>query len=259
MTSWDAFTGENFRRGGFLRDEDRNARAEQFLPRAWELFDSWRGDEVIADKRAGRFRTDPAAGRFAHRTRTSTSPGGSTCRAARRGARWSCRPGLRRRPRVRRRPRPTRSSAGTARCTRPGVLRRREGRLARYGRTPDELLILPAATLVLGDTDADAQERAVVVRHQQVGGQTAVRSWSRCGTATSARTTRTGRCPRWTRWWGAHHRAGLSVRTPGSTRHRAAVARTGRGQATVHPRARHRGRRPADVHRRPDHGRRGDQ
>src|SRR6202021_1665718 len=46
--------------------------------------------------------------------------------------------------------------------------------LARYGRPPDQLLILPAATFVLGDTDSDAAERARVVRRQQVGGQTAI-------------------------------------------------------------------------------------
>jgi alkanesulfonate monooxygenase SsuD/methylene tetrahydromethanopterin reductase-like flavin-dependent oxidoreductase (luciferase family) len=50
-----------------------------------------------------------------------------------------------------------------------------KGRLARYGRTRDQLLVLPAATFVLGDTAADAQERAEVVRRQQVSGQTAIR------------------------------------------------------------------------------------
>ena len=49
-----------------------------------------------------------------------------------------------------------------------------KGRLAKYGRTPDQLLILPAATFVLGDTDADAAELARVVRRQQVSGQTAI-------------------------------------------------------------------------------------
>ncbi len=36
-------------------------------------------------------------------------------------------------------------------------------------------MILPAATFVLGDTDADAHERAHVVRRQQVSGQTAIK------------------------------------------------------------------------------------
>ena len=31
VTSWDAFTGENFRRGGYLAEEDRYDRARQFL------------------------------------------------------------------------------------------------------------------------------------------------------------------------------------------------------------------------------------
>ena len=43
-----------------------------------------------------------------------------------------------------------------------------KGRLARYGRSPDDLKILPAATFVLGDTDAEAREQAHVVRRQQV-------------------------------------------------------------------------------------------
>ena len=31
VTSWDAFTGENFRRGGYLPQEQRHERAESFL------------------------------------------------------------------------------------------------------------------------------------------------------------------------------------------------------------------------------------
>jgi alkanesulfonate monooxygenase SsuD/methylene tetrahydromethanopterin reductase-like flavin-dependent oxidoreductase (luciferase family) len=48
-------------------------------------------------------------------------------------------------------------------------------RLARYGRARDQLLILPAATFVLADTDAEAAERAREVRLQQVSGQTAIK------------------------------------------------------------------------------------
>ena len=49
-----------------------------------------------------------------------------------------------------------------------------KGRLARYGRSPEELKILPAATFVLGDTEAEAQERAALIRRQQVSGPTAI-------------------------------------------------------------------------------------
>jgi alkanesulfonate monooxygenase SsuD/methylene tetrahydromethanopterin reductase-like flavin-dependent oxidoreductase (luciferase family) len=48
-------------------------------------------------------------------------------------------------------------------------------RLARYGRSPSDLKILPAATFVLGTTDADAHEKAHEVRRQQVSGQTAIK------------------------------------------------------------------------------------
>src|SRR5271154_7029638 len=62
VTSWDAFTSENFRRGGFLPQEARYDRARTFLETTWELFDSWRGDEIIADQAAGEFLTDAQAG-----------------------------------------------------------------------------------------------------------------------------------------------------------------------------------------------------
>jgi alkanesulfonate monooxygenase SsuD/methylene tetrahydromethanopterin reductase-like flavin-dependent oxidoreductase (luciferase family) len=50
-----------------------------------------------------------------------------------------------------------------------------KGRLARHGRTHDQLLILPAATFVLGDTDAEAEETAHEVRRLQVSGATAIK------------------------------------------------------------------------------------
>ena len=49
-----------------------------------------------------------------------------------------------------------------------------KGRLARYGRSPDDLKILPAATFVLGESEEDARERAAVIRRQQVSGPTAI-------------------------------------------------------------------------------------
>src|ERR1700744_4751378 len=69
VTSWDAFTGENFRRGGFLAEDERYERAKTFLQTTLELFDSWRGDEIVADKETGVFLADPKAGEFAHTDR----------------------------------------------------------------------------------------------------------------------------------------------------------------------------------------------
>ncbi len=58
-----------------------------------------------------------------------------------------------------------------------------KGRLARYGRAPGDLKIMPGVTYVLGDTDADAQEAAAEIRRQQVSPQNALlaleRIWGR--------------------------------------------------------------------------------
>src|SRR5947199_4232011 len=59
VTSWDSFTGENFRRAGFLPQDQRYRRAQQFLATTFELLDSWQGDEIVADKAAGVVLTDP--------------------------------------------------------------------------------------------------------------------------------------------------------------------------------------------------------
>ncbi len=176
VTSWDAFTGENFRRGGFLAQDERYARAEQFLRTTWELFDSWTGDEIVADKETGTFLSDPQAGAFEHHDAHFDIVGQFNVPRSPQG-------------------RPVIFQAGDsndgrefAASTADAIFGRHstlaEGqafytdvkdRLARYGRTPDQLLILPAATYVLGDTDADAEELAHQVRHQQVSGQTAIK------------------------------------------------------------------------------------
>lgn len=87
VTSWDAFTGENFRRAGYLPQDQRYDRAETFLRTAWELFDSWRGDEIAADAGSGVFLRDPPRAPLPTTTSTSTSRAGSRYRAARRAAR----------------------------------------------------------------------------------------------------------------------------------------------------------------------------
>ena len=53
VTSSDAFTGENFRRGGFLDHSDRYKRAEEFVTVAREFWDSWAPDAVLADRDNG--------------------------------------------------------------------------------------------------------------------------------------------------------------------------------------------------------------
>jgi FMN-dependent oxidoreductase (nitrilotriacetate monooxygenase family) len=177
VTSWDAFTGENFRRGGYLQREDRYTRAEQFLRTAWQLFDSWPADAIVADKGAGTFVTDPSGiGRFEQHDQHFDISGQFN---------------VPRSPQVR----PVIIQAGDseegrefAAASADAIFSRHatleagqafyadvKGRLARHGRTPDDLKVLPAATFVLGDTDAEAQELAHEVRLQQVSGPTAIK------------------------------------------------------------------------------------
>jgi FMN-dependent oxidoreductase (nitrilotriacetate monooxygenase family) len=176
VTSWDAFTGENFRRGGFLPQDQRYARAETFLRTAWELFDSWRGDEIAVDAETGEFLRDPAAGAFAHHDTHFDIEGRFPVPRSPQGRPVIIQAGDSEEGRE--------FAAATADAifSRYGTLEAGQafysdvkGRLAKYGRTPEQLVILPAATFVLGDTDADAHERAHIVRRQQVSGQTAIK------------------------------------------------------------------------------------
>jgi FMN-dependent oxidoreductase (nitrilotriacetate monooxygenase family) len=175
VTSWDAFTGENFRRGGFLPQTERYERARTFLHTTWQLFDSWHGGEIAADKASGVFLTDPGAGRFGHHDAHFDIEGHFDVPRSPQG-------------------RPVIFQAGDsdegrefAASDADAIFSRHstldagrafyadvKGRLARYGRSPDELLILPAATFVLADTDAEAAELAHEVRLQQVSGATAI-------------------------------------------------------------------------------------
>jgi FMN-dependent oxidoreductase (nitrilotriacetate monooxygenase family) len=176
VTSWDAFTGENFRRGGFLPESRRYARAKEFLATAVELFDSWHGDEIVADQETGRFLRDPRAGSFAHRGEEFDIEGRFDVPRSPQGRPVIFQAGDSDEGRE------FAASSADAIFSRYGTLE--EGRafytdvkrrLARYGRAPGQLLILPSATFVLADTDEEAAERAAEVRRQQVSGATALR------------------------------------------------------------------------------------
>ena len=176
VTSWDAFTGENFRRGGYLAQEDRYERARAFLRAAQELFDSWQGNEILGDKDTGQFLSGPQVGRFEVHDNFFDIAGQFNVPRSPQG-------------------RPVIFQAGDsdegrefaaaeadAIFSRHGTLAAGQafytdvkGRMEKYGRARDQLLVLPAATFVLGDTDAEAQEIAAVVRRQQVSGQTAIK------------------------------------------------------------------------------------
>ena len=181
VTSWDAFTGENFRRGGFLAQDDRYERARTFLRTTWELFGSWHGDEIIADKAAGTFQASDVdgrvtGGRFDHEDRFFDIRGQFNVPRSPQGRPVIFQAGDSEEGRE------FAASSADAIFSRHGTLTDGQafyadvkGRLAKYGRSPDQLLILPAATFVLGSTDAEAAELAREVRSQQVSGQTAIK------------------------------------------------------------------------------------
>jgi len=176
VTSWDAFTGENFRRGGFLPQDQRYSRARSFLQTAWELFDSWRGDEIIADKETGQFLADPQPGTFEHTDRHFDIRGQFNVPRSPQGRPVIFQAGDSEEGRE------FAASSADAIFSRHGTLEDGQAfykdvkdRLARFGRRRDELLILPAATFVLAGTDGEAQELARQVRRQQVSGQTAIK------------------------------------------------------------------------------------
>jgi FMN-dependent oxidoreductase (nitrilotriacetate monooxygenase family) len=176
VTSWDAFTGENFRRGGYLPQGERYLRARNFLESAWTLFDSWRGDEILADKVSGTFVRDADAGAFSHRDAHFDIGGHFNVPRAPQGRPVIFQAGDSEEGRE------FAASSADAIFSRHGTLADGRAfyadvkrRLPAYGRRPEDLLILPAATFVLADTDEQARELAHEVRRQQVSGQTAIR------------------------------------------------------------------------------------
>jgi FMN-dependent oxidoreductase (nitrilotriacetate monooxygenase family) len=175
VTSSDAFTGENFRRGGFLDYEDRYVRAGEFVRTARELWDSWADDELVVDPGAGQFVRSSSPGAFDHRgpqfdirgnfnvprspqrhpviLQAGDSDGGRELAAATADAIFSRHNSLR----------PAQAFYADA-----------KDRLARYGRNRDDLKILPGVSFVLGDTPDDAAEQARIVLRQQFSPQTAI-------------------------------------------------------------------------------------
>jgi len=175
VTSWDAFTGENFRRGGYLPQEERYARAKAFLDAALKLFDSWAGDEVVADQERGQFLRQPLPGAFTHRDAHFDISGHFNVPRGPQGRPVIFQAGDSDEGRE------FAAASADAIFTGHATLEAGrayyadvKGRLARYGRARESLLVLPAATFVLGDTDAEAAELAHDVRLKQVSGRTAI-------------------------------------------------------------------------------------
>ncbi|MFC0849182.1 NtaA/DmoA family FMN-dependent monooxygenase [Streptomyces noboritoensis] len=161
VTSFDAFTGENFRRGGYLDRADRYTRAAEFVATARELWDSWTPEGIPRP--------------FAHQGQHFSISGEFTVPRSPQGHPVVIQAGDSGEGRE--------FAASTADIvfTRHGTLEAgREfyadvkSRLAAYGRRPEDLKIMPGVTVVLGDTDAEAQEKAADIRRRQISPQNAI-------------------------------------------------------------------------------------
>ncbi|MBM7772987.1 FMN-dependent oxidoreductase (nitrilotriacetate monooxygenase family) [Actinokineospora baliensis] len=172
VTTDNAWTGENFRRGGWLAHDRRYDRAAQFVEAAKAIWSSWADDAIDGTDSWARPGSIRAVERHTDlvelavvptlpRSRqgrpvlfqSGDSPGGRDLAAQHADVVFSAN---------------TEYDKAVAYAE---DLRRR---LASYGRSPDSLRILPGAGVVLGATDAEATERAEWLRREQLNPQRAI-------------------------------------------------------------------------------------
>lgn len=156
VTSSDAFHGANFRRGGFLDHADRYERAREFAALSKKLWDSWDEGEALPRRirhSGPQFDVDALfdvprspQGRPVI-VQAGDSADGRDFGAEHAEVIFSLH-----------------QDFDAARVFYDDV----KGRLAAWGRDEDSLKILPAATFVIGDTDAEARERSREIALQQV-------------------------------------------------------------------------------------------
>ena len=174
VTTFDAFHGENFRRGGYLDRADRYTRAEEFVAVARSLWEAWEPGSIAANKATGEFLTAALAPVEHHGPQFDVT-GFATLPRSPQGS-------------------PVIVQAGDSADGRDFASRTAEvifslhsgfedgqkfyrdvkGRLAGVGRHPDSLKILPAATFILGETEQEARERSRETALLQVSPQTAI-------------------------------------------------------------------------------------
>ncbi|MCU1446219.1 NtaA/DmoA family FMN-dependent monooxygenase [Cryobacterium sp.] len=175
VTTFDAFHGENFRRGKFLDGADRYARAEEFVAVARQLWDAWSPDAIAADKAGGDFLAEDAIGLVDHHGPQFDVTGFPTLPQSPQGRPVIVQAG------------DSADGRGFASRTAEVIFSRHakfedgqkfytdvKGRLAAVGRHRDSLKILPAATFILGDTEQEARERSRETALLQVSPQTAI-------------------------------------------------------------------------------------
>ncbi|MGW1467989.1 NtaA/DmoA family FMN-dependent monooxygenase [Streptomyces sp. NPDC002308] len=170
VTTDNAWTGENFRHGGWLAHEDRYDRAEQFVRAARDLWSAWPEDAVADDGKApswarpgaiGTVRADTPLVRMAAAPTLPTgpdapvlfqagdSPGGRDLAARHADVVFT---------------------SNTTYDKALSYTRDLTARLAAYGRDRESLRVMPGAVVVIGDTAAEARERYEWMRAEEYNG-----------------------------------------------------------------------------------------
>ncbi|MFC5907580.1 LLM class flavin-dependent oxidoreductase [Streptacidiphilus monticola] len=157
VTTDNAWTGANFRHGGWLPHERRYERAAAFVEAAKELWASDGTEPVERDTDLVRLRsraTVPPSPQGRPVLFQAGDSGGGRELAARHAD--------------------VVFSANTEYAKAAAYAADLTARLARHGRTRESLRILPGASVVLGDTPAEARDKARWIREQQINGPRAV-------------------------------------------------------------------------------------
>lgn len=175
VTTDNAWTGENFRRGGYLDHADRYVHAEAFVETAKRIWDAWAPDAVASGPEAGSWVRPASVRRIGHD-----------------GNHYSVdvQPRLPRSPQYR----PVLFQAGDSPDGRNFAARQADvifsahlkydaaalfrkdmvERMVQAGRNPNELLIMPNSEFILAETTAEAREKKAWVRSLQIGPEQAI-------------------------------------------------------------------------------------
>ncbi len=165
VTSLDPASARNFGGGRFMDKEDRYRRAEVFTRVVKGLWDSWEDDAFVHDQRSGVF-VDPAKMHPIHHKSdhfnvegplniarspqgypvifvAGSSEGAKELAAEQADAMFTAQPDLE-----------------MAQKFYADV----KGRMIKYGRSPDDLALIPGAMIIVGRTDEEAREKHEVFR-----------------------------------------------------------------------------------------------
>lgn len=175
VTTDNAWTGENFRRGGYLDHADRYVHAEAFVETAKRIWDAWAPDAVAPGPQADSWVRPGSVRRIGHD-----------------GNHYSVdvQPRLPRSPQYR----PVLFQAGDSPDGRNFAARQADvifsahlkydaaalfrkdmvERTLQAGRNPNELLIMPNSEFILAETTAEAREKKAWVRSLQIGPEQAI-------------------------------------------------------------------------------------